>query len=268
MDRHPQTWLHFQVHQVPPEGIFRGIGICILTSSNPDDNRILKEQTPQIIAFDPVGRKSSPSVYPNSLMGVISVIRQTFLKTDYARRMLDFEKSNPSAGQPFVAHRGIRSLLSVMHPANKVQMWFEPGSTMMVPKAIEIAKEFNLKDSVLVLTGDEWRRPDLALSPKYDYILPLHFPAIPKLSDEEDWEQISLEQFRSWNHAPEMSKLVARKSKSLSFTTSGCSSDEFHKNLLKSIYRGLTEQEALAALTINPAKNLRNLSFHGNFGCR
>ena len=51
-----------------------------------------------------------------------------------------------------------------------------------------------------------------------------------------------------------MSKLVARKSKSLSFTTSGCSSDEFHKNLLKSISRGLTEQEAIAALTINPAK--------------
>ena len=139
---------------------------------------------------------------------------------------------------------------------------------MMVPKAIEIAKEFNLKDSVLVLTGDEWRRPDLALSPNMITFSPLHFPAIPKLSDEEDWEQISLEQFRSWNHAPEMSKLVARKSKSLSFTTSGCSSDEFHKNLLKSIYRGLTEQEALAALTINPAKIWRNLSFHGNFGCR
>ncbi|HAD21069.1 MAG: hypothetical protein CMI28_03865 [Opitutae bacterium] len=256
----PDQWIEARklgytaVHQVPPEGIFRGMGICILISSNPDDHRILKEQTPQIIAFDPVGRKSSPSVYPNSLMGVISVIRQTFLKTDYARRMLDFEKSNPSAGQPFVVHQGIRSLLSVMHPTNKVQMWFEPGSTLMVPKAIEIAKEFNLKDSVLVLTADEWRRPDLALSPKYDYILPLHFPAIPKLSDEEDWEQISLEQLRSWNHAPEMAKLVARKSKSLSFTTSGCSSDEFHKNLLKSISRGLPEQEALAALTINPAK--------------
>ena len=75
----PDQWIDIRklgytaVHQVPPEGIFRGIGICILTSSNPDDNRILKEQTPQIIAFDPVGRKSSPSVYPNSLMGVISV---------------------------------------------------------------------------------------------------------------------------------------------------------------------------------------------------
>ncbi|MGB0354752.1 MAG: amidohydrolase family protein [Opitutales bacterium] len=256
----PDQWIdtrklgYTAVHQVPPEGIFRGMGICMLISSKSENNRILKEQTPQILAFDPVGRKSSPSVYPNSLMGVISVIRQTFLKTDYARRMLDFEKSNPSAGQPFVAHQGIRSLLSVMHPANKVQMWFEPGSTLMIPKAIEIAKEFNLKDSVFVLTGDEWRRPDLAVSAKYDYILPLHFPAIPKLSDEEDWEQISLEQLRSWNHAPGMAKLVARKSKSLSFTTSGCSSDEFHKNLLKSISRGLTEQEALAALTINPAK--------------
>lgn len=242
------------VHQVPNEGIFRGTGICMLISSKPDDKIILKERTPQIIAFDPVGRKSSPSVYPNSLMGVISVIRQTFLKTDYAKRMLGFQKATTFSGQPFVAHQGIRSLLEVTTPENKIPTWFEPGSTLMIQKAIEIAKEFNLKNSVLVLTGEEWRRPDLALSTEYDSILPLHFPAIPQLPDEEDWEQISLDQLRSWNHAPEMAKLVAQQSKSLSFTTSGCSSDEFHKNLLKSISHGLTEQEALAALTVNPAK--------------
>ncbi len=241
-------------HQVPSEGIFRGMGRCMLISSNPDENSIIKEHTPQIIAFDPVGRKSSPSVFPNSLMGVISVIRQTFLKTDYARRMLDFEKNNPSIRQPFVAHQGIRSLLSTMHPANKTPTWFEPGSTLMINKAIEITKEFNLKDSVLILTGNEWRRPDLALSVNHDYILPLQFSAIPKLSNEEDWEQISLDQLRSWNHGPEMPNLVTRNSKSLSLTTSGCSSDEFHNNLLKSISRGLTEQEAIAALTINPAR--------------
>ena len=115
----PDQWIDIRklgytaVHQVPPEGIFRGIGICILTSSNPDDNRILKEQTPQIIAFDPVGRKSSPSVYPNSLMGVISVIRQTFLKTDQKDANL---KSNPAAdNQP---HQGIR-IFSVMHQRTK-----------------------------------------------------------------------------------------------------------------------------------------------------
>ena len=48
----PDQWIDTRklgytvVHQVPPEGIFRGMGICILISSNPDDNRILKEQTP------------------------------------------------------------------------------------------------------------------------------------------------------------------------------------------------------------------------------
>jgi imidazolonepropionase-like amidohydrolase len=51
-----------------------------------------------------------------------------------------------------------------------------------------------------------------------------------------------------------MAKLVAQESKSLSLTSSGCSLEEFHKNLLKSISRGLTEEDALAALTINPAK--------------
>ena len=241
-------------HLVPSDGIFRGTGLCMLLSPESKKEMVLKEETPQIIAFDPVGRKSSPSVYPNSLMGVLSVIRQTFLQTEYAKEKILFEKENQPSGMKFVAHRGIRSLIDSISPEFKIPTWIEPGSTLMIPKAIEIANEFNLKNAVLILTGEEWRRPDLAIPSKHDLILPLHFSGIPELSDEEDWEQISLDQLRAWDHAPEMAKLVAQESKSLSLTSSGCSLEEFHKNLLKSISRGLTEEDALAALTINPAK--------------
>ena len=69
----------------------RGTGPCILLNENFEQQSILKNEVAQIIAFDPVGRKSSPSIYPNSLMGVLSVIRQTFLETIHAREMLSFE---------------------------------------------------------------------------------------------------------------------------------------------------------------------------------
>ena len=69
-------------------------GPCILLHDNSEQERILKNEVAQLIAFDPVGRESSPSVYPNSLMGVLSVIRQTFLKVQHAQETLTFEKRN------------------------------------------------------------------------------------------------------------------------------------------------------------------------------
>ena len=259
-----QKWRKFReygftsAHLAPSEGIFRGTGPCILLHDKFDQQRILKDAVAQVIAFDPVGRKSSPSIYPNSLMGVLSVIRQTLLETIHAREMLSFEKTNPSV-KPFYVHDGIRSLLKNLGPTHSSPTWFETGSMSMNAKATEIAQEFDLQDITLILSGDEWRRPDLSISRRHDCILSLNFPSIPKLPQDDDWEQISLDQLRAWDNAPKLAGFVAEKSRSLSFTTSGCDVSEFHKNLLKCIANGLSEKDALASLTINPA-NLCGIS--------
>ena len=90
-------------HLAPSKGIFRGTGPCILLGDKFEQKEILRDKVAQVIAFDPVGRQSSPSIYPNSLMGVLSVIRQTFLETIHAREMFAFEKTNPSI-KPFYTH--------------------------------------------------------------------------------------------------------------------------------------------------------------------
>ena len=245
-------------HLAPSKGIFRGTGPCILLGDKFEQKEILRDKVAQVIAFDPVGRQSSPSIYPNSLMGVLSVIRQTFLETIHAREMFAFEKTNPSV-KPFYTHDGIHSLLQNLAPDNSSSTWFETGSMSMNAKAIKIAEEFGLQDITIILSGDEWRRPDLSISNRHDYILPINFPSIPNLPQEDDWEQISLDQLRAWNNAPKLAGIAAEKSRSLSFTTSGCDISEFHKNLLKCIANGLSERDALASLTINPA-NLCGIS--------
>ena len=254
-----KNWKEFRkygftsAHLAPSDGIFRGTGPCILLHDNSEQEKILKNEVAQLIAFDPVGRKSSPSVYPNSLMGVLSVIRQTFLKVKHAQEMLIFEKRN-DVGKPLHIHSGMQSLLKTIMPKDQTSTWFESGSMLMHRKAIEIATDFNLNKVVLILTGDEWRRPDLGISKHHDCILPVNFAAIPNLPKDDDWEQISLDQLRAWNNAPGLANLVFKKSKSLSFTTSGCNPGEFHTNLLKCIANGLPQKEALASLTVNPAK--------------
>ena len=47
---------------------------------------------------------------------------------------------------------------------------------------------------------------------------------------------------------------MINKTRSTSFTTSGCDLNQFRKNIKQAINRGLSESDALASLTVNPAK--------------
>jgi imidazolonepropionase-like amidohydrolase len=176
------------------------------------------------------------------------------MEVEYARRQLAYQANKPTR-LPFSPHPGIEALSTVLTEQNSRPIWIESGSCLMTNRAIKMGQKFNLSP-VLIATGDEWRRPDLACSNLLSYISPLIFPALANLKEEDDWEQISLDQLRAWDHAPSNPALLAKKTKSLSITTTGTNFIEFHKNLLQAIERGLTQENALAALTINPAKLL------------
>ena len=249
------------VHLAPSEGIMRGTGPCVLLGEGNPNELILKEEVAQILAFDPVGKQQSPPVYPNSLMGALAVTRQAFLDAIHAREKSLYLLKKPSP-LPDLPHPGIRRLQKVMDKKNPFPVWVEPGSCLMESRALSLGREFGFHP-VIIATGDEWRRPDLALSKNHAYVSPLRFPALSKLPDEEDWEQISLDQLRAWDHAPGNPALISSRTKSLSLTTTGLSLGEFRCNLLQAIGRGLPEKKALAALTTNPARICGIESFVG-----
>lgn len=239
-------------HLAPSEGILRGTGPCVLLGQDNPNQLTLKEEVAQVMAFDPVGKNQSPPVYPNSLMGALAVIRQAFLDVIHAQETTLYlkKKTSPKLHLP---HAGIRSLQKVLNHKEPFPVWIEPGSCLMENRALILGEEFGIHP-VIIATGDEWRRPDLALSKDHSYISPLLFPALSKFPEDEDWEQVSLDQLRAWDHAPSNPALISKNSKSLSFTTCGIGLGEFHANLLKAIDRGLPKGKALAALTINPAR--------------
>ena len=85
--------------------------------------------------------------------------------------------------------------------------------------------------------------------------MPLDFPTLPKLPDEGDWEQVSLDQLRAWDWAPENPALLRQQGCELALTTYGLSDPKmFRPNLRLALDRGLAETDALAALTTVPAK--------------
>src|SRR5262245_3125496 len=131
---------------------------------------------------------------------------------------------------------------------------FEPGSTLMDDRAAQVSRELGL-DFSLVSSGQEWRRPDLAKATSATYLVPLNFPALPDFPNDDDWDQVSLDQLRAWDWASENPALLRQQGLEIALTTYSLGDKKkFRPNLQLALDRGLSETNALAALTTVPAK--------------
>lgn len=124
----------------------------------------------------------------------------------------------------------------------------------MVSRAWYLARELKL-DFAIVSCGQEWRRPDLAKETGATFIVPVNFPTLPKLPNEDDWEQVTLDQLRAWDWAAENPALLRQQKLDIALTTYSLADKKvFRKNVKAALDRGLSETDALAALTTIPAR--------------
>ena len=210
----------------PSKGILRGASTLVaLTEENPNEI-ILKPDVFQHIAFETRGEDRS---YPGSLMGVIAAVRQSFFDAQhYSLDQADYQKHPRDRKAPEFnpAREALTSALD-----KKIRVVFEPGSALMVDRAAHLAAELGL-DFLLVSSGQEWRRPDLAQATGASFIVPLAFPELPKLPSESDWDQVSLDQLRAWDWAPEDAALLRKQGAEIALTTYGLTDKKkFRQNL-------------------------------------
>jgi imidazolonepropionase-like amidohydrolase len=233
----------------PGKGIIRGTSALVALSDAAPNEVVLKPDVFQHVAFDT--RQTGDPVYPASLMGVIAVIRQSFFDARHYALETRAWADGPQTGP----RPAFNLALEALSPAatGRARVVIDPGSALMVDRAGSIARELGL-DSVLVSSGQEWRRPELAKATAVPFIVPLDFPELPKLPDEADWEQVSLDQLRAWDWAPENPAVLRQQHLEIALTTHSLSDKKkFRKNLRLALDRGLSEDDALAALTTAPA---------------
>ena len=235
---------------VPARGIIRGTSALVaLSEENPND-AVIKPDVFQHIVFETQSSEDRP--YPGSLMGVIAAVRQSFFDArHYSLDHADYQKHPQDRKRP-----EFNPSLEALAPAadKRMRVAFEPGSALMEDRAAQISRELGL-DSCLVSSGQEWRRPDLAKATGATFIVPVNFPALPKLPDESDWEQVSLDQLRAWDWAPENLAVLRQQGREVALTTYGLNDvKKFRQNLRLALDRGLAEADALAALTTVPAR--------------
>jgi len=239
----------------PARGILRGTSAFVLLSDVNPNTAILKPDVFQHVAFESAPRPADPNAqtpFPGSLMGVIAAVRQSFFDArHYFLDHADYEKKPAGRKRP-----DFNPALEALERAitKKTTVVFEPGSVLMVDRAARVAAEAGVNFHV-VASGQEWRRPDMMQAVNSAFIVPVNLPAAPRMPDEDDWHSVSLDTLRAWDWAPENPALLRSLGKEVALTTHGLADKRsFRRNLQQAVDRGLSENDALAALTTVPAK--------------
>ena len=234
----------------PTRGIIRGSSALVALAESDPNEVIVKPDVFQHVAFET--HEEDERAYPGSLMGTIATVRQSFFDAQhYSLDQADWQKKPSGRSRP-----DFNPSLEALSAAagGKQRVLFEPGSALMVDRAARAARELGLVGAAIVSCGQEWRRPDLARETCATFIVPVNFPNLPKLPSEDDWEQVTLDNLRAWDWAAENPALLRQQKLSIALTTYSLADKKvFRKNVKLAMDRGLSEDDALAALTVTPA---------------
>ena len=239
-------------HNIPLYGIFRGQSALMSLGNGPVSDLVMQSQVAQVLSFN--ASRELGRGYPTSLMGVISLMRQTWYDAQWYEQAWQVYQRNPQGLKRPEKNLGLEALGAALQGRQPVL--FDADNEYAVIKAAEIASEFGLKPWIRA-SGYEYRRLEAIRALNIPLIVPVNFPAAPELDRPEKSMNVTLEQLRHWDHAPENPARLHQAGVTFAFTSFGLKDQtEFLKNIRIAVERGLPWQAALRALTITPASML------------
>ncbi len=233
------------VLSVPTKGIFKGTSALVDLGEGKPNDLIVKPAVAQHITLQ---TNSMGDDYPNSLMGAIALVRQTFLDADWYRQAQAAWSRNPKLVRPEVNE----ALAALNQPVGIYVI--EAGDELDFLRAAKIGQEFTL--SLIVRgSGTEYLRLNAIKATGLPVILPVNFPYPPSVENTDEAVEVTLRELRLWDEAPENPKRLADAKIPFAFASATLKdSGNFLKNVKKAVERGLSQEAALAALTTTPAR--------------
>ncbi|MEO7176797.1 MAG: amidohydrolase family protein [Saprospiraceae bacterium] len=218
------------------DGISRGTSALLSLGDGPEQELILKEKAAHQLSFS---KGTSAYPYPSSLMGVIALLRQTYLDGQWYAKTGRKEETNLS--------------LEAWNHALLLPQIFETNNKMDATRAMKIAKEMGAQ-YIVKTGGDEYQWLESFKNAKSSLIVPVNFPAAYDLSDPVDAEQVSIQDLKHWELAPYNPGRIANAGITFALTSAQLKSKkEFLAQIRLAIEKGLPEEKALQAITWNPA---------------
>jgi imidazolonepropionase-like amidohydrolase len=244
---------------VPKLGIFRGTASVVNLGDAGVRDRVLRPDLAQSLGFQRAGELGGR--YPNSAMGVIALMKQTFMDADWYQRAWNTYEESGRAFLPPETSGALEALEPAIHGRQAVL--FETRSEEDYLRGSKVASDFGLTPWFRG-SGEEYRIVDVLQGRTDPLILPVNFPDAPDVDDPEAALNASLAELRHWYLAPASPATLADAGVDFAFTTDGLSSvDDFLPNVRTAVARGLSPDVALAALTTTPARWLGVDRTHG-----
>jgi imidazolonepropionase-like amidohydrolase len=237
------------VQVTPRAGIVRGQSAVVGLRSGEPNDIIIKADAAQVVAL-----QAAPSGYPGSLMGAIAVIRQAFMDAKWYRDALAVYARAPQGKERPEVNLSWAALQPVI--AGQQPVLFVADEMLEVVRATALAREAGVTAQILG-AGDEYKRVKEIAASGVPLIVPVSFPEAPDLADADAAVDVSTEELRHWNQAPANPATLAQNGVAFALTANGLKDvKSFRANVGKAIERGLTRDQALAAMTTTPARLL------------
>jgi imidazolonepropionase-like amidohydrolase len=236
---------------VPRRGVLRGQSALVLLGDESDPKVAFMTVR---VAQHAGAELAEQGEYPSSLMGVIALLRQAFLDAEWYQAVQQFYAENPT-----VERAAPNSALAALAPVvgGRQRLFYAADTELDFARALALRDEFGL-DLTLVGNGYEYRQTALLAQAQVPVIVPLKFPEAPDIASPDGALAVPLEVLEHWELAPSNAAFLAQAGVAFAFTADGIEKPEesFWSNVRTAVERGLSYEQALAALTTTPARVL------------
>ncbi len=222
------------------DGITQGTGALVLTGNAKENAMIIDAKCTSFLSFN---KGTSTQNYPESLMGAIALLRQTYLDSEWYKSYGHKEQFNISL-QNFETNLAMPQI-------------FDASNNQIVLRADAVAKEFNQR---YYIKGDgrEYQQVEEIKKRNIALIEPINYPIAYDVEDPLTADNVSIQELKHWELAPFNLSLLSKNDIKFCITSSGLKNKtDFRKNILKAVKAGLPKAEALKALTIIPAQYIK-----------
>ena len=218
------------------DGIARGSGAFVSLATQPDNFSMLKEKAAAFYSFN---KGVSTQSYPGSMMGMIALLRQTYLDAQWY-------KSGP-------LKEGTNLSLQNWNDNQNLPQIFDASDKWNDLRADKIGDEFGVQ-YIIKGGGNEYQRIKEIAATKAAYIITLNYPAAMEVDDPNELRFVGFDDLKHWELAPGNAAALEKAGINFSISTADLiNTTDFMPNLRKAIEYGLSETKALEALTKTPA---------------
>ena len=258
-------------HVVPQGRMFPGQGAIILLGGDNSNEMIVRDQTSIFSQL-----RTARGVFPATVIGIISKWKELYKQAQQAQAHETLYRINPKGMSRPEYDPSLQALYPVLD--GELPVFFMASDAKSIHRVLKLQEELSFP---LVLSGvkEGWHSANVLKSRKIPVLLSMDLPKEPKKEEKKDSdekeekkemsiaekEKEQLEKRRAVTMEKHLKQAAVMQQKGIdfAFSTMNAKSKEIKDNLRRMIENGLSEKQALAALTTLPARMLGLSSLMG-----